>query len=163
MLFRSDRLKCTQCHSGTLFTKFVTFVGAPVGEPEFINNGLYNLGGTGAYPTPNTGLIRHTGRPEDMGKFKVPTLRNIALTFPYMHDGSLGSLNEVIDHYAAGGRAIATGANAGDGSHNPFKDPRVAGFSLSSAERADLLAFLQSLTDSAFITNPRLSNPWIVR
>ena len=163
LLFRGDRLKCAQCHSGTLFTKFATFVGAPALEPEFINNGLYNLGGTGAYPSPNTGLIRHTGNPADMGKFKVPTLRNIALTVPYMHDGSLGSLNEVIDHYAAGGRTIAIGANAGDGSRNPFKNPRVGGFSISPAERADLIAFLQSLTDSAFITNPRLSNPWIVR
>ncbi len=163
LLFRGDRLKCAQCHSGTLFTNFATFVGAPAVEPVFINNGLYNLGGNGTYPSPNTGLIRHTGKPDDMGKFKVPTLRNIALTFPYMHDGALGSLNEVIDHYAAGGRTIALGANAGDGSRNPFKDARVAGFTITPAERADVLAFLQSLTDSAFIANPRLSNPWIVR
>jgi cytochrome c peroxidase len=98
-----------------------------------------------------------------MGKFKVPTQRNIALTFPYMHDGSLGSLGEVIDHYAAGGRTISTGANAGDGSRNAFKDQRISGFVLSPTERADLIAFLHSLTDSAFVTNPRLSNPWIVR
>jgi cytochrome c peroxidase len=163
LLFRSDRLKCAECHAGTLFTKFVTFVGAPAVEPDFINNGLYNLGGTGAYPTPNTGLFAKTGVPSDMGKFKVPTLRNIELTFPYMHDGSLGSLNEVIDHYAAGGRTIASGANAGNGSLNAFKDPRVSGFTISGAERTDLIAFLQSLTDSSFITNPRLSNPWIVR
>jgi cytochrome c peroxidase len=163
LLFRSASLKCAQCHGGALMTNFVTFVGAATAEPEFINNGLYNLGGTGTYPSPNTGLIRHTGVAGDMGKFKVPTLRNIALTFPYMHDGSLGSLNEVIDHYAAGGRTIATGANTGDGSRNPFKDPRVAGFSVTAAEKSDLIAFLQSLTDSTFISNPRLSNPWIVR
>lgn len=162
-LFRSTRLKCAECHGGVLFTKFATFVGAPATDPEFLNNGLYNIGGVGAYPAPNTGLFARTGISTDMGKFKVPTLRNIALTFPYMHDGSLGSLGEVVDHYAAGGRTISTGANAGDGSRNAFKDQRISGFVLSPAERADLIAFLHSLTDSAFVTNPRLSNPWIVR
>lgn len=162
-LFRGSRLNCAQCHAGVLFTKFVTFVGAPAVEPEFINNGLYNVGGTGAYPTPNTGLFAVTGVASDMGKFKVPTLRNIALTFPYMHDGSLGSLSEVIDHYAAGGRTISSGANAGDGSRNPFKSPLITGFTLSGSEKSDLIAFLESLTDSSFITNRKLSNPWIVR
>jgi cytochrome c peroxidase len=163
LLFRSDRLKCAQCHAGVLFSKFVTFVGAPPVEPEFINNGMYNIGGTGAYPSPNTGLFKHTGVASDMGKFKVPTLRNIELTFPYMHDGSLGSLSEVIDHYAAGGRTIASGVFAGDGSKSPFKDQRVAGFPISAGEKTDLIAFLKSLTDSSFINNPKLSNPWIVR
>lgn len=162
-LFRSERLKCAQCHDGTLFTTFSIYVGAPVRQLVFINTGLYNVGGAGAYPEPNTGLVGHTGAASDMGKFKVPTLRNIDLTFPYMHDGSLGSLGEVIDHYAAGGRTVASGVHAGDGSRNPFKDPRVAGFVISAAEKADLISFLQSLTDSAFIANPRLSNPWIVR
>ncbi|MFN8580456.1 MAG: cytochrome c peroxidase [Gemmatimonadaceae bacterium] len=79
-LFRSARLHCAQCHSGTLFTTFVTAVGATGGTVEFVNNGLYNLGGTGGYPAPNTGLFAETGVPSDMGKFKVPTLRNTALT-----------------------------------------------------------------------------------
>lgn len=160
-LFRSSRLKCSECHGGTLFTNFATYVGAPVAEPEYVNNGLYNIGGTGGYPAPNTGLIAHTGVASDMGKFKVPTLRNIALTFPYMHDGSLGSLSEVIDHYAAGGRTISTGVNAGVGRSNPYKSPLVTGFAISAAEKSDLIAFLESLTDSTFITNPKLSNPWI--
>ncbi|MFN8573662.1 MAG: di-heme enzyme [Gemmatimonadaceae bacterium] len=162
-LFRSARLACSQCHGGVLFTNFATYVGGPASAPEYINNGLYNLGGTGAYPVPNTGLTSHTGVASDMGKFKVPTLRNIALTFPYMHDGSLGSLSEVIDHYAAGGRTIASGANAGVGRLNPFKSPLVAGFTITGEEKADLIAFLESLTDSAFVTRATLSNPWIVR
>ena len=71
-----------------------------------------------------------------MGKFKVPSLRNIELTFPYMHDGTVATLSDVIDHYAAGGRTIATGANSGVGSTNPFKSALVGGFTISAAERA---------------------------
>jgi len=64
---------------------------------------LNNVGGSGKYPDRNTGLIEHTGRAEDMGKFKAPTLRNSAVTAPYMHDGSIKTLDEVLDHYMAGG------------------------------------------------------------
>jgi len=124
---------------------------------------LYNVGGTGGYPAPNTGLHAITGIASDMGKFKVPSLRNIEVTFPYMHDGTAATLSDVIDHYAAGGRTIASGPNAGMGSANPFKSAIVAGFALSPDEKADVIAFLRSLTDSTFLTNPRLSNPWIAR
>jgi len=160
-IFRSEPLKCAECHSGILFTKDVDHEALPAATVEFINNGLYNLGGTGAYPSNNTGLFEHTRVPGDMGRFKIPTLRNIALTFPYMHDGSVATLDDVLDHYAAGGRTISTGQNAGDGSKNPYKSPLVGGFPLTQQERADLLAFLRVLTDSAFIRNPKLSNPWI--
>jgi cytochrome c peroxidase len=95
-----------------------------------------------------------------MGKFRAPTLRNIALTAPYFHDGSAATLDEVIDHYAAGGRTIASGPHAGVGSQNPYKSSFLIGFSLTPAERADLRAFLESLTDQAFITDPRFSDPW---
>jgi cytochrome c peroxidase len=78
-----------------------------------------------------------------MGKFRVPTLRNVALTAPYMHDGSLASLEEVIDHYARGGRK------------SPYQDSRLRPFLLSPAERADLVAFLHSLTDREFVDDPR--------
>jgi cytochrome c peroxidase len=78
-----------------------------------------------------------------MGKFRVPTLRNVALTAPYMHDGSLARLQDVIDHYARGGRK------------NPHQDSRVRPLSLSQAERADLVAFLESLTDREFVEDPR--------
>ena len=95
-----------------------------------------------------------------MGKFKTPTLRNIALTAPYMHDGSIPTLEGVLDHYAAGGRTIASGPRSGVGHDNPNKDPLIAGFTLSAADRADLIAFLQSLTDEEVRHDPRFANPW---
>jgi cytochrome c peroxidase len=163
-LFRSDRLKCSQCHSGAMFTNAARWEGSPTSaDPEFFNTGLYNIDGAGAYPAPNTGLLAITGVPSDMGKFKVPSLRNIEVTFPYMHDGTVATLSDVIDHYAAGGRTIASGANSGIGSANPNKSALVSGFTITAAEKADLIAFLRSLTDSTFLTQPRLSNPWIAR
>jgi cytochrome c peroxidase len=95
-----------------------------------------------------------------MGFFKVPTLRNIAVTAPYMHDGSIATLSEVLDHYAAGGRTIKDGENAGVGRDSPLKDKLVRGFNLSEQERADVLRFLESLTDDAFLTNPAFADPW---
>jgi cytochrome c peroxidase len=131
-----------------------------IGEIAFHNTGLYNIDGKGAFPAGNTGLMEHTGRPDDMGRFKAPTLRNIAVTGPYMHDGSIATLDGVIDHYAAGGRTIVSGPDAGVGRNNPFKSSFVPGFTLSAQERADLMAFLHSLTDTRFLTDPRLSDPW---
>ena len=95
-----------------------------------------------------------------MGHFRVPTLRNIAVTAPYMHDGSIATLGEVLDHYAAGGRTIADGPNAGIGSESPLRSSFVPGFELDAQDRADLLAFLASLTDDAFLTDPALADPW---
>jgi cytochrome c peroxidase len=77
-----------------------------------------------------------------------------------MHDGSLHSLDEVIDHYSHGGRIVSTGPNAGDGSKNPNKSPFVSGFTLTLQQRSDLKAFLESLTDEDFLHNPQFSNPW---
>jgi cytochrome c peroxidase len=163
-LFRGDRLKCSQCHSGVMFTNAARWVGSPPPEnPEFFNTGLYNIDGAGAYPAPNTGLKAISGVASDMGKFKVPTLRNIEVTFPYMHDGTVATLSDVIDHYAAGGRTISGGANAGVGSANPYKSALVGGFTITGGEKSDLIAFLRSLTDSTFLTDPRFSNPWIVK
>ena len=164
VLFRSDRLKCSQCHSDVMFTNAARWVGSSSPpDPEFFNTGLYNIDGAGAYPAPNTGLKAITGVASDMGKFKVPSLRNIDVTFPYMHDGTVATLSDVIDHYAAGGRTLGGTSNSGVGSTNPYKSDLVGGFTISAAEKADLIAFLRSLTDSTFLTNPRLSNPWIVR
>ena len=77
-----------------------------------------------------------------------------------MHDGSIATLSEVLDHYAAGGRTIQSGPNAGVGRDNPNKSGLVHGFPMTATEKQDLLAFLESLTDSAFLRNPALSNPW---
>ncbi len=151
-------LGCTRCHAGPHFS--IAFEpGTPIGD-EFVNTGLYNGGGTGAYPARNGGLFERTGNPSDMGRMKVPGLRNVALTFPYGHDGSVGSLEDVIDNYARGGRLITVGPNAGDGRLNPFKDRRISGFALTPQGRADLVAFLQGLTDSTFMTDRRFANPW---
>ncbi len=151
---------CFQCHGGWNFNGDVRYEGRTDARSPFFNTGLYNLPGALSYPASNTGLYQFTNRPGDVGKFRVPTLRNIAVTAPYMHDGSIATLGEVIDHYAAGGRTIATGPYAGVGHDNRNKAPTVHGFSMSGAEKSDLLAFLESLTDSAFLHDPALSNPW---
>ena len=85
-----------------------------------------------------------------MGKFRVPILRNIALTAPHMHDGIIQTLNEAIEHYAAGGRAGRGRSNASHGI-----DSRIQPFTLSATEQCDLLAFLDALTDREFVTDSR--------
>ncbi len=159
-LFFGEKTECFHCHGGFNLTETVDFEGKGETEIEFHNTGLYNLGRTGDYPAGNTGVHAVTGKADDMGRFKAPSLRNIAVTAPYMHDGSIATLDEVLSHYAAGGRTIAAGPHAGVGADNPRKSGFVRGFSLSAQERTDLLAFLQSLTDQSFLTNPRFSNPW---
>ena len=159
-LFFSERLECHHCHNGLNFQDNVRHARKRLGETAFHNTGLYNVDGRGAYPARDTGVREITFQDADMGRFRTPTLRNIALTAPYMHDGSIATLNGVIDHYASGGRHIATGPDAGDGSANPLKSSFVPGFTLSDRDRADLLAFLHSLTDTDFLTNPALSDPW---
>jgi len=159
-LFFSERLECFHCHGGLMFTGTSDHATKSAPEIEFHNTGLYNIDGEGGYPWPNTGLHEFSGRPEDMGRFKAPSLRNVALTAPYMHDGSVATLEEVIDHYAAGGRTITSGANAGVGSANPFKSGFVKGFTLNERERRGLLDYMLALTDSAFLANPDFSNPW---
>jgi cytochrome c peroxidase len=145
VLFYSARAGCAQCHSGLNFSGPLVYEGHERDVALFANTGLYDLDGRGAYPATDRGLIEVTRRAADMGKFKVPTLRNVALTAPYMHDGGLPSLEAVLDHYTSGGHK------------NPRQDSRVRAFSLTAAERADLLSFLESLTDREFVDNPAFS------
>ncbi len=77
-----------------------------------------------------------------------------------MHDGSIPTLEGVLDHYAAGGKAVASGPQAGNGHDNPNKDPLIGGFVLSVQDRSDLIAFLLSLTDEMVIHDPWFANPW---
>ncbi|HNQ16363.1 MAG TPA: hypothetical protein PKM58_12410, partial [Pyrinomonadaceae bacterium] len=91
---------------------------------------------------------------------KVPTLRNVELTAPYMHDVSIATLEKVIDHYRAGGRTIKDGKYAGNGNLSPLRSDFVRGFILTPEEKSDLIAFLKSLTDTEFVTNPRFADPW---
>ncbi|KST64552.1 methanobactin export MATE transporter MbnM [Mastigocoleus testarum] len=158
-LFNSERLECFHCHGGFNFSDSIKHKRLAFEEIAFHNTGLYNIDGKGAYPGKNTGVYEMTHEPSDMGKFKAPTLRNIALTAPYMHDGSIATLEEVIEHYAAGGRTIHVGKNAGVGSENPLKSQFISGFQLNPREKQDLLEFLQSLTDKSFITNSNFKIP----
>ena len=131
-LFFSDELACSTCHVGFTFSGPIRAAGLEEIEPTFHNTGLYDIDGEGRYPEESAGV---GGR----GAFRAPSLINIELTAPYMHDGSVATLSEVLDIYAAGGR--------GDGRNNRFKDERLQGFSLDAKQKADLLAFLHTLTD----------------
>lgn len=159
-LFFGEELECHHCHTGFNFSSSTIHANSTFSAAVFQNNGLYNLDGQGAYPRGNRGVYEITGKPDDMGRFRPPTLRNIALTAPYMHDGSIATLEEVIRHYMAGGRLIEEGTLAGDGRRNPHKNGLVSGFQITDQEIADLVAFLESLTDEGFITNPQFSNPF---
>jgi cytochrome c peroxidase len=101
----------------------------------------------GAMPSDPEAFFHDTGVSAEPEKFRAPTLRNIAVTAPYMHDGSVPTLKEVVAHYAAGGRTPRR------------KSDKVTGFAISPAETDDLVAFLHTLTDEKFLTNPAFSNP----
>ncbi len=158
--FSGQQGGCFQCHGGWNFSGPVRFEGRTDVDAPFFNTGLYNTAGAVSYPASNTGVHGITGRAGDIGKFRVPTLRNIAVTAPYMHDGSIATLDEVLDHYAAGGRTITTGPYAGVGRLNPNKAPNVDGFTLTTQQRRDLISFLETLTDSAFLRDTAFSDPW---
>ena len=153
IFFSAQRGGCFQCHGGWNFSGNIRHAGDTTAQAAFFNTGLYNLTGSVSYPAPNTGVHAFTKRAEDVGRFRVPTLRNIAVTAPYMHDGSIETLEEVIDHYAAGGRTIADGEYAGVGRNNPNRAPSMRGFTLTGTDRQDLVAFLESLTDTTFLTS----------
>lgn len=151
---------CYRCHGGFNFSDAMDYEGSPQVPVRFHNTGLYNLPGEFSYPAPNLGIFTYTRDARDVGKFKAPTLRNVELTAPYMHDGSIATLAEVLDHYAAGGRTIPDGPYAGRGHDNPNKDPLIAGTHFTPQNRADLLAFLRSLTDTELLHDARYANPW---
>lgn len=163
-LFRSAKTGCAGCHGGWNFNEDQRAAGA-----SYVNIGLYNVGGRGDYPDhalhgppalkQTQGLFIVTENPLDRGKFRIPSLRNAAVTGPYMHDGSVATLEEVIEHFNQGGRSVAAGAFSGDGRANPNKDPRVRPLGLSTEEKSDLAEFLRSLTDDCFLNDPRFSDP----
>lgn len=133
-LFYSEDGDCFHCHGTALFT-----------DNLFHNTGLDAI--------PEEGRYAITQNPKDMGAFKTPTLRNIALTPPYMHDGRFATLEEVIDFYSEGLE------------YSIYVDPLMkqvhsGGVNFNEQEKADLLAFLHTLTDSTFISNPAFSNPF---
>ncbi len=125
-LFFSNKTLCSSCHIGNNFTDY-----------SFYNIGLYE-------EYTDLGRELATGDKGDIGRFKTPTLRNIALTAPYMHDGSMSTLDEVIEHYNLGGK------------NHPNKDARIKPLKLTTEEKEDLIAFLESLTDYNFVQNKDL-------
>ena len=146
------RFECNHCHGEFNFSDHVVWEGLETlgAKPPYHQTGLYDIDGKGGYPAPNRGVYETSLDPEDMGKYKAPTLRNIALTAPYMHDGSIATLSEVLDHYSKGGRAHRTGRT----------DPLLQPFPITEADKADIIAFLESLTDEDFIRDERFSDPW---
>ncbi len=136
-IFITERGDCFHCHNidgGRLLT-----------DNQFHNNGLDSV-------FTDLGLGGITGNAFDMGKFLTPTLRNIALTAPYMHDGRFATLEEVVEHYNSGGKPSAT--------VDPLMKHVGTGLNLSVQDKADLVAFLKTFTDSTFLTNPAFSNPF---
>ncbi|MCP3932798.1 MAG: cytochrome-c peroxidase [Bacteroidetes bacterium] len=134
-LFNSEDGDCFHCHGGILFT-----------DNLFHNNGL------DTQPS-ETGLSAITNNPDDLGKYKAPTLRNLAFTAPYMHDGRFQTLEEVIDFYSEGLQ------------NSPTVDPLMknvhqGGVLLTDYEKECLLAFLLTLTDTDFTINPEFSSPF---
>ncbi|MEN9743963.1 MAG: hypothetical protein RLZZ65_1768 [Bacteroidota bacterium] len=120
----SEKLYCTQCHPAPYFTTY-----------EAANNGLY-----ASYEgKKDQGRFRIHLDSSDIGKFKIPSLRNITLTYPYMHDGSINSLNAVIDHYQKGG------------AQHTLQDQRIKAFVLSSKEKYQLLSFFNALVDTSYL------------
>lgn len=127
-LYFDDVTECFHCHGGFNFSDATDFAGSVSATPAFHNTGLYNLNGSGDYPTRNGGIFEITGNREQTGQFRAPTLRNIAESKPYMHDGSVPDLEGVIDHYAAGGRTIESGPTRGRATSIPT---RMASFGVS--------------------------------
>lgn len=128
LFFSEGVAGCFRCHGGFNFSDATESEDRPLAEVT----------------------LHNTAVTEGPQKFKAPTLRNIAVTAPYMHDGSMRTLEEVFDHYATGGRFRG----------NPHKDPRMIEISLTPRNRQDLLAFLNALTDDALLTDPRFSDPF---
>lgn len=160
-LFFSEVQECHHCHGGFNFSLATRHVNTTFTQVAFSNTGLYDLDGAGSYPPGNGGLYEFSFDQADMGRFRPPSLRNVAVTGPYMHDGSVETLEQVVDIYAAGGRVIPAGEMwAGDGTANPNKSGFISGFELSDQDRADLVAFLESLTDDGFLTDPRFGDPF---
>jgi cytochrome c peroxidase len=126
-LFFSEKTQCSSCHSGFNFTNYA-----------FENNGLYEI-------YEDAGRMRLTNKMEDLALFKVPSLRMIGVTAPYMHDGSLANLFDVIEHYNQGGK------------DHPNKNKKLKKLGLSLQEKNALVAFLNTLTDKSFLSNSYFS------
>lgn len=134
-LFFGERADCFHCHAVGLTTDF-----------DFHNNGLDSVLTAG-----NIGRAKVTNIASDHGKFKTPDLHNVGVTGPYMHDGRFATLEEVVEHYNSGIR------------RSPTLDPKIKapdGLHLTPQEKSDIVEFLKSLTDAAFLSNPAFADPY---
>ena len=122
-IFFGEKGNCSSCHGGFNFTSY-----------KLTNNGLNEN-------YEDVGRMRATKDSADLSIFKTPSLRNIEVTSPYMHDGSMVSLEEVVSHYNSGGK------------NHVNKDSLIKPLHLSNSEKADLVLFLKTLTDEAFVEN----------
>ena len=120
-LFFSEKTNCSNCHGGFAFTEF-----------QFRNNGLYSN-------YEDNGRFRFTHDSTDLALFKVPSLRNVQITKPYMHDGSIHSLKEVIEHYNSGG------------ANHKNKSEFIRPLNLNKKEKQALVLFLNTLTDKIYL------------
>ncbi len=136
-VFLTEKGDCFHCHSMGLLT-----------DLNFHNNGLDEV-----YSALNWGRFQVTSNPSDIGKFKTPSLRNVELTMPYMHDGRFSTLEEVIEFYNSGVHQTS------------YADPIMTkpgkefGLQLSLQDKQDLLLFLKTFTDTSFINNPAFAHP----
>jgi cytochrome c peroxidase len=130
--------ECFHCHGGFNFT-----------NDQFMNNGLDDDAGQA-----DEGRSKVTQDPADHGRFKVPSLRNVALTGPYMHDGRFATLEAVIDHYNTGVKPSTTLDELMQFNIQP------GGLQMTAQDKADLVAFLRTLTDTQFTVNPIFSSPF---
>lgn len=139
MFFDTSRVfpdaECGHCHNWPLFA-----------TNAFFNNGLDSSFNLMTFPDPGRGAV--TEYLYDNGLFRAPTLRNIELTAPYMHDGRFETLEEVLDHYASGGHPSET------------RDPLIKEISLTDDQKRDVIAFLKTLTDTSYLENPDVYSPF---
>ncbi len=144
-ILMNDQTKgdCLHCH---------TTDGDALGTTaRFSNNGLQKANAPSDYP--DKGKMEITGKPEHLGQFKIPSLRNVAITAPYMHDGRFATLEEVLDFYSEG-------VNLSTNIDSKMGLAHKGGVQLTESEKSSIVAFLKTLTDSTFISNPEFANPF---
>jgi cytochrome c peroxidase len=131
-----------------LFVNNCAVCHLPGPDVNFLMIGPANNGLDADYKNADGGVGDITLHPRDLGRFKSPSLRNVEVTGPYMHDGRFDTLDKVLDHYSKGIKL------------HPNLDPRMHPLNFTNSEKAALIAFLRTLTDQAFLSDPKFSDPW---
>jgi cytochrome c peroxidase len=131
-----------------LFLRNCALCHLPDQEAHFVMTEPVNTGLDESTQHADGGVGDITLNPKELGQFKSPSLRNVEVTGPYMHDGRFATLSAVVDHYSSGGK------------QHPNKDIRVQALHFTDSEKAALIAFLKTLTDQQFLTDPKFSDPF---